>query len=143
MAVRVLGIVSDQATPIARSTPPRYIVDFDTNVLWPPRRLDNADQASHNQSNVNGNAGTLVVERAMLTRYMNAALVHAHYELLSEEEGYYASIPELPGVWGNGETIEATRDDLREALEGWIALALQRGVPIPEIDGVGLAFMAA
>ena len=78
----------------------------------------------------------------MLTRYMNAALAHAQYELLSDEEGYYASIPELPGVWGNGETIEATRDDLREALEGWIALALQRGVKVPEIDGVSLAFQA-
>lgn len=78
----------------------------------------------------------------MLTKYMNAALAHAQYELLSDEEGYYASIPELPGVWGNGETIEATRDDLREALEGWIALALQRGVPVPAIDGVGLAFQA-
>lgn len=79
----------------------------------------------------------------MLTKYINAALAHADYELLSEEEGYYASIAELPGVWGNGETIEATRDDLREALEGWIALALQRGVPIPEVDGIGLAFQAA
>ena len=78
----------------------------------------------------------------MLTKYMNVALAHAHYELLSEDEGYYASIPELPGVWGNGDTIETTRDDLREALEGWIALALQRGVRVPEIDGVSLAFQA-
>jgi predicted RNase H-like HicB family nuclease len=82
----------------------------------------------------------LVMERTMLTRYMNAALAHAHYELLSEEEGYCTSIPELPGVWANGETIEATRNDLREALEGWIALPCNRMFVSPRSTALAWPF---
>ena len=75
----------------------------------------------------------------MLTEYIAAALRHARYEFLPDGEGVYAEIPNLPGVWANGDTVEETREDLRLALEGWVALALARGVPIPELDGVGLA----
>ena len=75
----------------------------------------------------------------MLTDYITAAMNRAHYELLPDGEGVYAEIPELPGVWANGDTVEETRDDLRLALEGWIALALARNVPIPDIDGVRIA----
>ncbi|MDP9372910.1 MAG: type II toxin-antitoxin system HicB family antitoxin [Chloroflexota bacterium] len=78
----------------------------------------------------------------MLTDYIAAALRRAHYEILPDGEGVYAEIRELPGVWANGDTVEETREDLRLALEGWIALALARGVPIPELDGVGIALTA-
>ncbi len=78
----------------------------------------------------------------MLTEYITAALRRAHYEILPDGEGVYAEIRELPGVWANGDTVEETRDDLRLALEGWIALALERGVSIPELDGVGIALTA-
>ena len=75
----------------------------------------------------------------MLTDYIMAAMNRAHYELLPDGEGIYAEIPGLPGVWGNGETVEGAREDLRLALEGWIALALSRNVPIPDLDGVRIA----
>ncbi len=78
----------------------------------------------------------------MLTDYLNAALNCAQYELLPDGEGFYGAIPELPGVWGNADTVEATREDLREALEGWVTLALQQGIPIPEIDDIVLASQA-
>ncbi len=78
----------------------------------------------------------------MLTDYIAAALRRAHHEILPDGEGVYAEIRELPGVWANGDTVEDTRDDLRLALEGWIALALARGVSIPELDGVGIALTA-
>jgi len=79
----------------------------------------------------------------MLTDYLNAALRRAQYEQLPDGEGYYGAIPELPGVWGNADTLEAAREDLREALEGWVTLALQQGIPIPELDGIALRFQAA
>lgn len=79
----------------------------------------------------------------MLSEYMNAALRHAAYEKLPDGEGYYGTIPELPGVWANADTMEETREELRESLEGWVVLALQRHVPIPEMDGVSLSFQAA
>ena len=75
----------------------------------------------------------------MLTDYITAALRRAHYELLPDGEGIYAEIPGLSGVWANGETVEETREDLRLALEGWIALALSRNLPIPGLDGVSIA----
>jgi predicted RNase H-like HicB family nuclease len=78
----------------------------------------------------------------MLTDYIIAALRRAHYELLPDGEGVYAEIRELPGVWANGDTVEETREGLRLALEGWIARALARGVPIPGLDGVGIAVTA-
>ena len=64
----------------------------------------------------------------MLTDYIMAALRRAHYELLPDGEGVYAEIRELPGVWATGETVEETSEDLRLALEGWIALA-----PLPVV----------
>jgi predicted RNase H-like HicB family nuclease len=37
--------------------------------------------------------------------------------------GYSASIPALPGCHTQGETFEEVRANLREAAEGWLAVA--------------------
>ena len=79
----------------------------------------------------------------MLTDYLNAALAHAVFKQLDGGEGYFGSIPELPGIWPNEDTIEAPRADPREALHGWVVLRLQLGLPIPEVDGVALTFQIA
>jgi predicted RNase H-like HicB family nuclease len=67
----------------------------------------------------------------MFSEYLRAALERTQIEELADAEGYFASIPELPGVWGNADTEQGARDDVREALEGWLVLALQRGIPKP------------
>ncbi len=68
--------------------------------------------------------------------YIEAALARAKYELLrDEEEPYYGEIPELKGVWATGRTLEECRNNLREVLEGWIVIRLQRGLDIPRIGG--------
>ena len=72
----------------------------------------------------------------MLTRYIQAAMAHAHYELLADGEGYFGQIPELSGVWAQAETLEACRQQLQDALEGWILLRVRFGRTLPEIDGV-------
>jgi predicted RNase H-like HicB family nuclease len=41
----------------------------------------------------------------------------------SEVGGYSASIPALPGCHTQGETLEEVRANLREAAEGWLAVA--------------------
>jgi predicted RNase H-like HicB family nuclease len=74
----------------------------------------------------------------MLTAYINAALRKAHYEVLPDGEGYFGTIEGLQGVWGNAETLEACREELRGALEGWIVLGLRLGHTLPEIDGITL-----
>jgi hypothetical protein len=34
----------------------------------------------------------------MLTAYIHAAMHHAHYELLPDNEGFYGEVEDLPGV---------------------------------------------
>jgi predicted RNase H-like HicB family nuclease len=58
--------------------------------------------------------------KAMLTQYLQAALDRARYEMIEDEEPYYGEVPELPGVWATGETLEACRRNLVSALEDWL-----------------------
>ena len=41
---------------------------------------------------------------------------------------YSASIPALPGCHTQGETLDEVRSNLREAAEGWLAVAHEDGV---------------
>jgi predicted RNase H-like HicB family nuclease len=59
----------------------------------------------------------------MLTEYVDKAMRKATYELI-EDGTYFGFIPEFQGVWGNAPTLEACRDDLKGALEGWLILGL-------------------
>ena len=40
-----------------------------------------------------------------------------------EAGGYSASVPALPGCHTQGETLDEVRANLREAAEGWLAVA--------------------
>jgi predicted RNase H-like HicB family nuclease len=42
--------------------------------------------------------------------------------------GYSASIPSLPGCHTQGETLDEIRTNLREAAEGWLAVAHEDGL---------------
>ena len=77
-------------------------------------------------------------EAAMLTAYITAALRKAHYELLSDDEGYFGTIQGLDGVWAQAASLEECRDELQEVLEEWLVLGLRMGHPIPAIDGIAL-----
>ena len=46
----------------------------------------------------------------------------------TEAGGYSASIPALPGCHTQGETLEEVRANLREAAEGWLAVAHDEAV---------------
>jgi predicted RNase H-like HicB family nuclease len=72
----------------------------------------------------------------VLTRYIQAALRKARYERMEEEQSYYGRIPECPGVWATGKTLEECRDELQAVLEDWLSLGLRLGHPIPEIEGI-------
>jgi predicted RNase H-like HicB family nuclease len=79
----------------------------------------------------------------MLTDYISAAMRRATYKQLEGGEGFFGEIPGLDGVWANGDTLEETREDLRQALEGWIVLGLRLGHALPVLDGIDLGFVAA
>ncbi len=74
----------------------------------------------------------------MLTNYINKAMHKATYELL-EDKTYYGEIPECQGVWANTQTLEACREELQDALEGWIVLGLRLGHTLPIIDDINLS----
>jgi predicted RNase H-like HicB family nuclease len=40
-----------------------------------------------------------------------------------EAGGYSAEVPSLPGCYTQGETIAEVKSNLREAIEGWLAVA--------------------
>jgi predicted RNase H-like HicB family nuclease len=62
-----------------------------------------------------------IVEQNMLTEYIDEALIRARYELVEDpDEPYYGEIPELPGVWASGATLESCRSQLKDVIEGWI-----------------------
>jgi predicted RNase H-like HicB family nuclease len=74
----------------------------------------------------------------MLTNYINAALRHAHYEILTDDGSYYGDIPNFEGVYANAETLEACREELAEVLEEWILLRVSKSLPLPIVDGLEL-----
>ena len=74
----------------------------------------------------------------MLTKYIQAAMRRAHYEILSDNGSFYAEIPGFQGVWANANTLEGCRDELQEVLEGWIILGLKLNHPLPVVDSVDL-----
>jgi antitoxin HicB len=55
------------------------------------------------------------------------------FELQSEPEGGYTiSVPSLPGCISYGSTFEEAMEMIKDAMEGWLAVAREEGVPIPE-----------
>lgn len=41
----------------------------------------------------------------------------------AEEGGYWAEVPALPGCVSQGESLDEVRQNIREAVEGWLAVA--------------------
>jgi predicted RNase H-like HicB family nuclease len=55
------------------------------------------------------------------------------FELQSEPEGGYTiSVPSLPGCISFGSTFEEAMEMIKDAMTGWLAVAREEGVPIPE-----------
>ncbi len=73
----------------------------------------------------------------MLTEYLQQAMRHAHYELM-ENGRFFGSIAPCRGAWGEGDTLEECREELREALEAWVMAGLRHGDSLPVIDGLDL-----
>ncbi|HEC78068.1 MAG TPA: type II toxin-antitoxin system HicB family antitoxin [candidate division WOR-3 bacterium] len=69
----------------------------------------------------------------MLIEYIEAALKKAHYEIINDRERYYGEIPGFKGLWATGKTLEQCRKNLREVLEGWILLSIQKRLPLPKL----------
>ena len=75
----------------------------------------------------------------MLTKYIQAAMRQANYEILSDDGSFYGAIPGFDGVYANADTLEDCREELEEVLEEWILLRVSRNLPLPVVDGIELA----
>ena len=68
----------------------------------------------------------------MLTEYIEEALERARYEMIDDPDiPYYGEVPDLPGVWASGETLEACRRELKDVIEGWLLVSVKKSLPIP------------
>jgi len=55
------------------------------------------------------------------------------FELQPEPEGGYTiTVPSLPGCISYGKSFEEAMEMIKDAIEGWVAVAREEGVPIPE-----------
>lgn len=71
----------------------------------------------------------------MFCEYIQAAMSKAIYGVIDDEQPYYGEVTELKGIWATGKTPEECRENLRMAIEDWIALSLRFDLPIPPIEG--------
>jgi predicted RNase H-like HicB family nuclease len=74
----------------------------------------------------------------MLTKYLEAAMRHARYEILADDGTYYGEIPKCRGVYANAPTLEECRIELEQVLEDRILFRIYKNLPIPRIDGIKL-----
>ena len=58
---------------------------------------------------------------------------------MNDESGYYfyGKILELDGCQSTGDTIEELYESLNEALEGYLEVKIENGLPIPKPNNVG------
>jgi predicted RNase H-like HicB family nuclease len=85
------------------------------------------------------NVGRAKVDLYMLTKYLEAAMRHARYEILSVDGTYYGHIPQCRGVYANAPTLEKCRSELEQVLEDWLLFRIYKNLPLPKIDGIKLS----
>jgi predicted RNase H-like HicB family nuclease len=70
-----------------------------------------------------------------ISAYVEQALKQAEYE--KDENGVVvAYVPQVSGFFSQGENFEEARENLRDAIEGNLVIALQHGFEIPVLAGV-------
>ncbi len=75
----------------------------------------------------------------MLTSYLQAALRHAKYEILADDQSFYGEIPGFAGVFANAPALEECRDQLADVLEEWVLVHVARNLDLPVVDGIALS----
>ena len=58
-------------------------------------------------------------------KYVQAAMSAAHFEQSGAQ--WFGAIPQLPGLWSSGTTLEEARADLLDALYAWLDIHLNEG----------------
>ena len=79
--------------------------------------------------------GTRRVKVFSLSHYLEMTLKRLEY--YCDENGVViAKVPGASGFFAQGDSLEDARENLRDAIEGNVLLALQLGFKIPKLEGV-------
>jgi predicted RNase H-like HicB family nuclease len=54
----------------------------------------------------------------------------------AEEGGYWVEVPALPGCYSQGETVEESLENVREAIELYLEALREEGAQIPRDDEI-------
>ena len=63
---------------------------------------------------------------------MKAPHYHINVYWSDDDDCWIADVPDLRPCTAHGDTPEQALANVRDAIEGWIAVACDRGFPIPE-----------
>ncbi|MHB8646125.1 MAG: type II toxin-antitoxin system HicB family antitoxin [Thermomicrobiales bacterium] len=74
----------------------------------------------------------------MLTKYIEAAMRHAEYEIIEDDNSFYGHIPGFSGLWANALTLEGCREELPSVLEDWILIGIRWKSALPVIEGIDI-----
>jgi predicted RNase H-like HicB family nuclease len=75
--------------------------------------------------------------KSLVEAYVKRAMGHAYAREI-EPGTWFATVAGLDGAWGDGDTADEARSELREALVGWIAVKRRFGYDVPAIEGLDL-----
>jgi len=77
------------------------------------------------------------VSEGILTAYVERAMERAVVEQVGVGK-WHAEIPECDGVWAVADGAADVRKALKEVLEEWMVIRLQRGHGLPPVGGVAV-----
>ncbi|TAK67450.1 MAG: type II toxin-antitoxin system HicB family antitoxin [Bacteroidetes bacterium] len=81
------------------------------------------------------------IKYVSLSEYVRQALFLATYEQdpsLGKIPCVVGEVPQLPGCYTQGETFEEARENLLEAIELWVTIAIRQFEELPVINGCTL-----
>ena len=73
-----------------------------------------------------------------LETYVAQALELAEFEEMEDDAGFCATIPGFNGLIAFAENRSALDRELKSVLEGWVDLALKRGIGLPSVESATL-----
>ena len=119
------GLTALQARHIASSASERFIADLRYPVAVAP---DDGTPLLHAREATpwTAPAGSRKLEPMSKPREYEVVLVP------EEEGGYSVSVPALPGLHTQGETVEEALDMAKDAIEGYLEVLKDEGRPLPE-----------
>lgn len=83
-----------------------------------------------------GESTEMVIEKHRFAgAYISAAMERAWTRRI--DGAWFSTVPGLDGAWGDGDTPEQARAELREALAGWLAVKWRFGQRIPRVPNNG------